>query len=224
MGKGRDIRSEEEGVGHACTYSLHINSSTSSASAQTSEANVTFSTLKPEWAISQSHFLQRDIQPSGNNRSLVASDGCNGLFAHRIPYRIRPCRVPNPFKTNSKYTFNIRSRYLDQIYEKDVRCSDWFKQGWVFQERMLAPCLLTFTRSQVLWDCSELQAAETWPCGKTSKNHIDRFVSVTVEKARLSDVVDKQRGIIKSHTAWWTFLQHYVTAELTVSSDRLPAI
>ncbi len=61
------------------------------------------------------------------------------------------------------------SPYIDQIYEKDIRCSDWFKQGWVFQKRMLAPRLLTFTRSQVLWGCSELQAAETWPCGKRAR-------------------------------------------------------
>ena len=153
-----------------------------------------------------------------------SGDENEGLFSDRIPYRIRPYRVPSPFKTNSKCTFNIMSQYLNEIYEKEVRCTEWFKQGWVFQERTLAPRLLTFTRSQVLWGCSELHAAETWPCGKTSKNYIDRFVSVAVEKARFADVVDKQRGIVRSHAAWWTFLQDYMTTELTVPTDRLPAI
>ncbi len=116
------------------------------------------------------------------------------------------------------------SQQLGEIHDKEVRSSKWFKDGWVFQERILAPRLLTFSRSQILWGCSELQAAETWPCGKTSKHHIDRFVSVEVEKARLSEVFDKCPGSFVSHAPSWTLLQDYMSTKLAILSDRLPAI
>jgi hypothetical protein len=115
-------------------------------------------------------------------------------------------------------------QYLNRIYEEDVRRSEWFQRGWVFQERILAPRLLIFSGKQILWGCGQLQAGESWPRGKTSENHIDQFASVEVDKARLSEVLDSHRGISKTHAAWWTFLQDYMSSELTVHSDRLPAI
>jgi hypothetical protein len=150
--------------------------------------------------------------------------GDGGFFAERSPYHVRACRVPNPFKTDSQYSFNIMSQYLNRIYEEGVRRSEWFQRGWVFQERILAPRLLIFSGKQILWGCGQLQAGESWPRGKTSENHIDQFASVEVDKARLSEVLDPRRGISKTHAAWWTFLQDYMPSELTVRSDRLPAI
>ncbi|KAK1752664.1 heterokaryon incompatibility protein-domain-containing protein [Echria macrotheca] len=154
-------------------------------------------------------------------------DGDATIFAQRDPRRVRPLVVRNPFcekGTGSKYTFNIVSQYLSPIYEDCVRGSEWYNRGWVFQERMMSPRLLVFSRTQVLWGCHKLQAAETWPCGKTGKDYIDRFTSVEVEKGRLHALADPQLGIAVSHDSWWEFLGDYMGAELTLSSDRLNAI
>lgn len=153
-----------------------------------------------------------------------SGDGEGGFLTNRDQYRVRPCHVPSPFKTASEYSFKIMSQYLNKIHDVNVRNSEWFNRGWVFQERMLAPRLLIFTKSQVLWGCAELQAAETWPCGKTNENFIDQFNSVEAEKARLNELLHFDRGITKSHDAWWTFLQDYMSSQLTVWSDRLVAI
>jgi hypothetical protein len=148
----------------------------------------------------------------------------NGCFTRRNQYLVRPCRVPNPFKTDSKYSFHIMSQYLNQIHDREVRRSEWYSRGWVFQERTLSPRLLIFSGNQILWACERLQAAETWPSGKTSENYIDRFESFAVEKARFYKLLGRLNGVSTSHSAWWTFIQDYMSAELTVRSDRLVAL
>jgi len=153
-----------------------------------------------------------------------SGEGERGFLTNRNQYRVRPCHIPSPFKTNSKYSFKVMSQYLNKIHDRNVRNSEWFNRGWVFQERMLAPRLLIFTKTQVLWGCAKLQAAETWPCGKTNDNHIDTFNSVEVEKTRLNLLVHPKNGICSSHLPWWKFLQDYMSSQLTVWSDRLAAI
>jgi hypothetical protein len=136
-----------------------------------------------------------------------SSSGDAGCFSTRNPYRIRPCRIPNPFNTNSKYSFYVRSQYLNQIHNREVRGSEWYNRGWVFQERILSSRLLLFSRTQVLWACKELQAAETWPCGKTTAKYIDRFDSFAVEKARFMQLIHPSDGVKKKHDTWWNFLR-----------------
>jgi len=151
--------------------------------------------------------------------------GSSGCFATRNQYRVRPCHVPNPFNTDSKYSFCIRSQYLHHIHDREVRGSLWYNRGWIFQERTLSPRLLMFCGTQILWACEQLQAAETWPCGKTSENYIDQFVSFKVEKARFYKLLDHSCGVSADHSTWWEFLQDYMTsAQLTIRSDRLVAI
>ncbi|EEU44543.1 uncharacterized protein NECHADRAFT_85196 [Fusarium vanettenii 77-13-4] len=151
--------------------------------------------------------------------------GGGGFFAERSPYRVRPCVIRNPFKSgDSRYQFNVMPPYLNRLHDENVRSSEWFKRGWVFQERMLAPRLLVFSDTQILWGCSYLQAAESWPRGKTAENYIDRFESVATERKRLQQLLHQETGVRKNHKAWWTFLRDYMASELTVRSDRLPAI
>lgn len=151
--------------------------------------------------------------------------GDGGFFATRNQYRVRPCHVPSPFKTGSKYSFYIMSQYLNLIHDREVRGSPWYNRGWVFQERALSPRLLIFSGTQILWACEQQQAAETWPCGKSSENFIDRFESFEVEKARFYKLLDRLSGVSIDHRTWWIFLQDYMTsAQLTLRSDRLVAI
>jgi hypothetical protein len=154
-----------------------------------------------------------------------SGSGSAGYFAARNQYRIQPCRVPNPFSKDRKYSFNIGSQYLHHIHERKVRNSLWYNRGWVFQERTLSPRLLIFSQTQILWACKQLQAAETWPCGKTNENHIDRFESFMVEKSRFEKLLDRSCGVSVDQSAWWMFLKDYMaSAKLTKQSDRLIAI
>jgi hypothetical protein len=76
----------------------------------------------------------------------------------------------------------------------------------------------------MLWACEELQAAESWPCGKTSKDFIDRFYSFEVEKAQFRALLDQSKGVATDNKTWWTFIKDYTRAKLTKMSDRLVAL
>ncbi|KAK4447255.1 heterokaryon incompatibility protein-domain-containing protein [Podospora aff. communis PSN243] len=154
----------------------------------------------------------------------------DGFLLPRNPLGARPLIVPSPLslkatpESPSPYLFSIHPPYLSRLHDRHVRSSEWFRRGWVFQERMLAPRLLVFTPSQVLWGCQTLQAAESWPRGKTAGHYIDRFTTMAVERARLRALLDPKKGVGVSHEAWWEFLVDYMVSRLTVSSNRLPAI
>ncbi|KAK4224651.1 heterokaryon incompatibility protein-domain-containing protein [Podospora fimiseda] len=152
-----------------------------------------------------------------------------GFLRQRSPLAVRPYIAPSPFSTNnslcgSPYKFKIHPPYLNRLHDAHVRSSEWFKRGWVFQERMLAPRLLIFSSSQLLWGCPMLQAAESWPSGKTGTNFIDQFTSVAEETKRLYALFGGEKSVRRSHVGWWEFLGDYMSSELTVGSDRLPAV
>jgi hypothetical protein len=153
-----------------------------------------------------------------------ASSGAGGCFAERDQFRIRPCKISNPFSKDTGISFCIRSQYLSEIYRREVVESSWYNRAWVFQERVLSPRLLIFGKSQMMWACQRLQASETWPCGKTSKNFIDTFDSFEVEKQRLLSLCSETRKFSKSDTLWWSFILGYTRANATKSSDRIIAL
>jgi hypothetical protein len=154
----------------------------------------------------------------------LGGNGDDGCFTNRNQYLVRPCKIPNPFSKDSNLSFCLRSQYLNKIYEREVKGSLWYNRGWVFQERTLSPRLLIFGKAQMLWACQKLQAAETWPCGKTITDFIDRFESFEVEKLRLQSLSDKDRAVSSWDTTWWTFILDYTRSEITRKSDRLIAL
>ncbi|KAM7220140.1 Heterokaryon incompatibility protein (HET) domain containing protein [Rhypophila decipiens] len=149
-----------------------------------------------------------------------------GCFTTRNQYQVRPCPVPNPLNpAASRHRFYIRPWFLKDIFYQEVRQSAWYTRGWVFQERMLSSRLLIFGKTQMLWACQEIQAAESWPSGKTSENFIDRFTSFEVEKRRLEKLLDPSRHGAAINDLWAVFLKDYAAStNFTKMSDRLVAL
>ncbi|KAM7197967.1 Heterokaryon incompatibility protein (HET) domain containing protein [Naviculisporaceae sp. PSN 640] len=150
-----------------------------------------------------------------------------GCFATRNQYQVRPCPFPNPLNPlTSKHRFYIRPQFLKDIFEQEVRQSAWYTRGWVFQERMLSSRLLIFGKTQMLWACQEIQAAESWPSGKTSENFIDQFDSFEVDKARLEKLLDPSQHVTAMNDLWAVLLRDYAasTNNFTRTSDKLMAL
>ncbi len=61
-----------------------------------------------------------------------SGSGDAGCVSTRNPHRVRPCIIPNPFKTDSKYAFYVRSQYLHQIHKKEVKDYLCYNRGWLF--------------------------------------------------------------------------------------------
>lgn len=88
------------------------------------------------------------------------------------------------------------------------------KRGWVFQERMLAPLIIHFTKNQVFWECHSLEASEVLPQGIPS------------EPLRLNKGVETSPQSTKEHVGlqWYELVEACSRTELSFADDRLLAI
>ncbi|KAK3988910.1 heterokaryon incompatibility protein-domain-containing protein [Cladorrhinum sp. PSN332] len=114
-----------------------------------------------------------------------------------------------------------------------------YTRGWVFQERMLAPRLLHFSESQVLWDCATLSASEVLPSGlppqldakSATERHWRERLSLIREEGDSVAAAQVQREV-RAGTAddslegfWREAVRNYTRCELTsYTADRLKAI
>ena len=100
------------------------------------------------------------------------------------------------------------------------------QRGWCLQERVLAPRILHFGRSEFSWECPETVACECQPI-TTSFDKESRF------KALLSDRIlrDAQLGKEDSFTSeqvdifmWMHFVEEFTRRQLTYHTDILHAL
>src|SRR5438034_2107576 len=104
-----------------------------------------------------------------------AVDSSEGLFFSRDPGHVNPVQTHFLLKktVEKRGIFNIskvESRGLYDISEVDfwknnVLDAPLNRRGWVLQESLLAPRILHFGKTQLLWECCEMEAAEKYPKG-----------------------------------------------------------
>ena len=179
---------------------------------------------KEDWR-AQSAQMAKVYGLSACTIAAAASDrGDQSFLCSRNQYAIRPCEVLNPFSTEANMAFQISARSLKTIFDEEVKLTSWHNRGWVFQERLLSQRLLIFGTTQMMWSCQRLSAAESWPVGRTSKHHIDRFESFEAEKLELHVLLDPERLGSERDEVWHSVVERYTRAEMRVSSDRLIAL
>ncbi|KAK6813622.1 hypothetical protein RU639_010331 [Aspergillus parasiticus] len=84
-----------------------------------------------------------------------------------------------------------------------------FKRAWAYQERMLSPRILYFTRREILWECNERAACQCL--------HLRENGSLKVTFTESTDVRD--------FTFRWTdIVTEYSRRELSHTTDKLPAL
>ncbi|KAH8768298.1 heterokaryon incompatibility protein-domain-containing protein [Diaporthe sp. PMI_573] len=92
-------------------------------------------------------------------------------------------------------------------------------RGWVAQERALSPGILHFTPKQMWWECKSRIASESFP-----------DISLQWSFAQKDDGPDALRtlsaetNIDDVYKSWNDFVQFYAETDLTVESDRFPAL
>lgn len=108
---------------------------------------------------------------------------------------------------------------------QDGRCSEYFKRGWCFQERMLAPRIMHFTKSEVLFECNTTLSCE---CGGASRGEIERAESLkkpfavslrSVGQPTISP--DASKEVLH---AYRRLTEDYCEKRLTKWTDLLPAL
>ncbi|SCO35059.1 related to tol protein [Fusarium fujikuroi] len=154
------------------------------------------------------------------NIAASASDGPDGgLFRSRNAESIRlGCVRANPLPETRSQTFNI----IDTLYtHRQLRYTPFFKRGWVFQERMLAPRVIYFAEEQVFWECHQELKCEAFPTGIPFAGS---FKALLPE--RLTTLSAWSRGKCVPCTMfrqWNRAVQDYSDSQFTFISDKLPA-
>ncbi|KAK7985669.1 hypothetical protein PG988_003291 [Apiospora saccharicola] len=114
-------------------------------------------------------------------------------------------------------------------------------RGWVFQERYLAPRVLHFGANQLLWECTTLDACETYPRGLP--DYVKSGGHTDIKRLKLDDTVisttDRPKQMVTgpqvgqlapgvvapdaSLQVWCDLVQAYTRTNLTKQSDKLVA-
>lgn len=121
-------------------------------------------------------------------------------------------------------------------WRENLSYSPLNRRGWVTQERLLAPRVLSFTPRMISWNCGQTETTEIWPRRVFDTPFLKDFVwnrgQLELQYHALS-----QRGF-QFHSQrlwgekdvgelidwWYRLLDDYTGCELTKESDRLVAI
>ncbi|KAF3037107.1 hypothetical protein E8E12_006479 [Didymella heteroderae] len=102
-----------------------------------------------------------------------------------------------------------RKHLFPQPWETRLDDDLWplLDRAWVFQERALSPRVIHLAREQLYWECETLFIAEDG-CESSSEGYDYSL----------------KRSTGDSSTDWLAVIEHYACLNLTIESDRLPAI
>ena len=91
-----------------------------------------------------------------------------------------------------------------------------FKRAWTFQERLLAPRIIHFTKNECVWECS----SEIWcECGSMSVVRPNIKLSTAVALLESKELTAQRLG-----TEWHWLVENYCSTDITRESDKLPAL
>lgn len=124
---------------------------------------------------------------------------------------------------------------LPNQWRENLADSPLNRRGWVMQERLLAPRVLSFTPRMVSWNCGHTETTEIWPRRvfdtpflKDVVRHLDEADKThTLSQRGFQFHSQRHWGVqdVGPLIDWWYRLLHdYTGCELTQESDRLVAI
>ncbi|KAH6638301.1 heterokaryon incompatibility protein-domain-containing protein [Boeremia exigua] len=149
-----------------------------------------------------------------------------GAFRSREPMDVSPVEY-TPREASSMFTGKKWRVVPEDLWDRELLQSSLYTRGWVFQERMLSPRILHFTRGQVFWDCPSLSACESLPAGlpkpmdKTSKP--DRHWRGRLQEPEGSrDLAGPNDQPLSVY--WQSAVRNYTSCNLTQRSDKLIAL
>lgn len=123
-------------------------------------------------------------------------------------WKMRWLRELPTMKTCDKNTITIRPRIVSS--GRRVPRSNWYKRGWVLQERLLSRRLIYYTKNKLSWSCFTESGEEE---GGDPK-----------EAARISLLPLWRGSDYPIFRIWEPIISDYQRCQLTFSKDRLAAV
>ncbi|CAD6456372.1 68973a4e-32bc-455a-ac57-2f3cfafeab69-CDS [Sclerotinia trifoliorum] len=116
------------------------------------------------------------------------------------------------------------------FWNRTMGTAPLLRRGWVLQERVMSPRSLHFCENELLWECREMNACQSYPKG------LPRICESTKSKFKLKEISydeiirtpSKGQGLdeVKKRLAydrWNRWISFYVHTNLTNHSDKLVA-
>jgi hypothetical protein len=150
-----------------------------------------------------------------------------GAFRTRKAEDVAPVRYQAPDESSF---FGTKKWVVvaENLWDSELLQSDLYARGWVFQERMLSPRILHFTRRQVFWDCPSMSACETMPAGLPQP--MDNAAGTDRHwRGRLQEPENTVEPLAGANdqsmdTFWKIAVRKYTSCDLTFGKDKLIAM
>ena len=145
-----------------------------------------------------------------------ASNSDEGCFRARDISMVQPCTIKSTWSNQMNKSWEIMDEYF---WARHIEQAPLNSRGWVVQERWLSPRILHYGRHQILWECSELSACETYEGGLAEQlqNRESEFkLAIRVHHTIPSDTVH--------YDSWNRIVELYSDAKLTKPRDKLIAL
>ncbi|KAH9224804.1 hypothetical protein DL95DRAFT_282279, partial [Leptodontidium sp. 2 PMI_412] len=153
-----------------------------------------------------------------NITATAALDGRHGCFAERNPLLVETCPVYIKSFPGESQPAGFYDLVPDKFWERSFMNAPLNTRAWVMQERFLSPRILHCGRDQLIWQCSEMFASETYPNGYLN----DGWVSGYRDKVEIR--TPNLDGVDKPLKVWKQLLYYYNKCNLTQQQDKLIAI
>lgn len=132
--------------------------------------------------------------------------------------------------TEAEYYLSRQSK----VTTSEINHSRLATRGWAAQERILAPRIIHYTPSQIIWECGEQLLCETGDKIRIhehtycKKRNIQPLVTQAIETSYSpsgkQSVTITHVSHIKRYKMWTECVEEYAGRQLTNPSDKLPAI
>jgi len=152
-------------------------------------------------------------------------EGWEGCFKFRKRRRVRPvdCRHRWP-DGSSVYIFADRLATGDGIRPASVLDT----RGWILQEQILSPRILTYSDHELFWDCATLNASESFPGqiptfydADLSQRHMRLFKDAISRGQTWGSAKFKKTKLLMH---WKKVIENYSARNLTNERDKLVAL
>lgn len=194
---------------------------------------------KSDWLIEAA--LMDRVYTNGflNISATAGRDNSCGLFATRDPeFELTPAKIScpvSPAKDNAaRRTHSFMMTEVD-FFEREVTYTPLNRRAWVLQERLLAPRVLHFGPTQLLWECRRAIVCERFP--KTIPEFMHRvsatkFKSLDITtrrplKKRVSHMSQMPLGRNSDlivFNLWMEVAVTYAHCQLSFGSDKAVAL
>lgn len=180
-----------------------------------------------DWRREAAHMGQIYQNSLCNIAATGASNDEEGCFKDRDASLLQRCTIKSEWDNQDNGTWEV----IDgDFWYARMDKAPLNQRGWVMQERWLSPRVLHYGQDQIMWECSELEACETYPDGlpKPLKNPQSGFKLDPEFLKRLKywkeDYPMGSDPEFLHRSTWISIVSRYSVTGLTKGEDKLVAI